>query len=64
VDYDDLAEVLYVPAQGDAHPLKAIGIVATIIVFGSAMLVNEGWAYDRLGLIQASQKSQLFCQYF
>ena len=30
--------------QGDAHPLKAIGIVATIIVFGSAMLVKEGWA--------------------
>jgi hypothetical protein len=23
--------------QGDAHPLKAIGIVATIIVFGSAI---------------------------
>ena len=30
--------------QGDAHPLKAIGIVATIIVFGSAMTVKEGWA--------------------
>jgi hypothetical protein len=30
--------------QGDAHPLKAIGIVAIIIVFGSAMLVKEGWA--------------------
>jgi hypothetical protein len=30
--------------QGDGHPLKAIGIVATIIVFGSAMLVKEGWA--------------------
>jgi hypothetical protein len=30
--------------QGDAHPLKAIGIVATVIVFGSAMLVKEGWA--------------------
>jgi hypothetical protein len=30
--------------QGDAHPLKAIGIVATIIVFGSAMLAKEGWA--------------------
>jgi hypothetical protein len=30
--------------QGDAHPLKAIGIVATIIVFGSAMMVKEGWA--------------------
>ena len=29
--------------QGDAHPLKAIGIVATIIVFGSAMLVKEAW---------------------
>jgi hypothetical protein len=29
--------------QGDAHPLKAIGVVATIIVFGSAMLVKEGW---------------------
>jgi hypothetical protein len=27
--------------QGDAHPLKAVGIVATIIVFGSAMLVKE-----------------------
>jgi hypothetical protein len=26
------------------HPLKAIGIVATIIVFVSAMLVKEGWA--------------------
>jgi hypothetical protein len=26
-----------------AHPLKAIGIVATIIVFGSAMLVKEAW---------------------
>jgi hypothetical protein len=30
--------------RGDAHPLKAIGVVATIIVFGSAMLVKEGWA--------------------
>jgi hypothetical protein len=30
--------------QGDAHPLKAIGIVSTIIVFGSAMLVKEAWA--------------------
>jgi hypothetical protein len=29
--------------QGDAHPFKAIGIVATIIVFGSAMLVKEAW---------------------
>jgi hypothetical protein len=29
--------------QGDAHPLRAIGIVATIIVFGSAMLVKEAW---------------------
>ena len=29
--------------QGDAHPLKAIGIVATIIVFGSATLVKEAW---------------------
>jgi hypothetical protein len=29
--------------QGDAHPLKAIGIVATIMVFGSAMLVKEAW---------------------
>jgi hypothetical protein len=29
--------------QGDAHPLKAIGIVATIIVFGSAMVVKEAW---------------------
>jgi hypothetical protein len=36
--------------QGDAHPLKAIGIVATIIVFGSAMLVKEAWAY-LLGLL-------------
>jgi len=26
-----------------AHPLKAIGIVATIIVLGSAMLVKEAW---------------------
>jgi hypothetical protein len=31
------------PQAGDAHPLKAISIVATIIVFGSAMLVKEGW---------------------
>jgi hypothetical protein len=31
--------------QGDAHPLKAIGVVATIIVFGSAMLVKEAWAF-------------------
>jgi hypothetical protein len=29
--------------QGDAHPFRAIGIVATIIVFGTAMLVKEGW---------------------
>jgi hypothetical protein len=29
--------------EGDAHPLKAIGVVATIIVFGSAMLVKEAW---------------------
>ena len=29
--------------QGDAHPLKAIGIVATIIVFGTATLVKEAW---------------------
>jgi hypothetical protein len=29
--------------QGYAHPFKAIGIVATIIVFGSAMLVKEAW---------------------
>jgi len=29
--------------QGDAHPLKAIGVVATIIVFGSAMLGKEAW---------------------
>ena len=29
--------------QGDAHPFRAIGIVATIIVFGSAMLVKEAW---------------------
>jgi hypothetical protein len=38
--------------QGDAHPLKAIGIVATIIVFGSAMLVKEGWAL--LGVLERS----------
>jgi hypothetical protein len=31
--------------QGDAHPFRAIGIVATIIVFGSAMLVKEAWTY-------------------
>jgi hypothetical protein len=31
--------------QGDAHPLKAIGIVATIIVFGSATLVKEAWTF-------------------
>jgi hypothetical protein len=30
--------------QGDAHPLKAVGVVAFIIVFGSAMVVKEGWA--------------------
>jgi hypothetical protein len=30
--------------QGDAHPLKAIGIVATIIVFGSAIVAKEAWA--------------------
>jgi hypothetical protein len=29
--------------QGDAHPFKAIGVVATIIVFGTAMLVKEAW---------------------
>ncbi len=29
--------------QGDAHPFRAIGIVATIIVFGSAMLGKEAW---------------------
>ena len=29
--------------EGDAHPFKAIGIVATIIVFGSAMLIKEAW---------------------
>jgi hypothetical protein len=29
--------------QGDAHPFKAVGVVATIIVFGSAMAVNEAW---------------------
>jgi hypothetical protein len=34
--------------QGDAHPVKAIGIVATIIVFGTAMLVKEGWALLRV----------------
>jgi hypothetical protein len=38
--------------QGDAHPLKAIGIVATLIVFGSAMLVKEGWAL--LGVLERS----------
>jgi hypothetical protein len=38
--------------QGDAHPLKAIGVVATIIVFGSAMLVKEGWAL--LGVLERS----------
>jgi hypothetical protein len=38
--------------QGDAHPLKAIGIVATIIVFGGAMLVKEGWAL--LGVLERS----------
>jgi hypothetical protein len=38
--------------QGDAHPLKAIGIVATIIVFGSAMQVKEGWAL--LGVLERS----------
>jgi hypothetical protein len=37
--------------QGDAHPLKAIGVVATIIVFGSAMLVKEGWAL--LGFLES-----------
>jgi hypothetical protein len=31
--------------QGNAHPLKAIGVVATIIVFGTAMLVNEAWTF-------------------
>jgi hypothetical protein len=30
--------------QGDAHPFRAIGIVATIIVFGGAMLAKEAWA--------------------
>jgi hypothetical protein len=30
--------------QGDAHLFRAIGIVATIIVFGSAMLAKEAWA--------------------
>jgi hypothetical protein len=38
--------------QGDAHPLKAIGIVATIIVLGSAMLVKEGGAL--LGVLERS----------
>jgi hypothetical protein len=38
--------------QRDAHPLKAIGIVATIMVFGSAMLVKEGWAL--LGVLERS----------
>jgi hypothetical protein len=38
--------------QGDAHPLKAVGMVATIIVFGSAMLVKEGWAL--LGVLERS----------
>jgi hypothetical protein len=40
------------PQAGDAHPLKAISIVATIIVFGSAMLVKEGWAL--LGVLERS----------
>jgi hypothetical protein len=30
--------------QGDAHPFKTIGVIATIIVFVSAMIVKEGWA--------------------
>jgi hypothetical protein len=30
--------------QGSEHPLRAIGVVATIMVFGSAMLVKEEWA--------------------
>jgi hypothetical protein len=38
--------------QGDAHPLKAIGVVATIIVFASAMMVKEGWAL--LGVLERS----------
>jgi hypothetical protein len=38
--------------QGDAHPLKAIGVVASIIVFGSAMLVKEGWTL--LGVLERS----------
>jgi hypothetical protein len=29
--------------EGDAHPFKAIGIVATLIVFGSAMVAKEAW---------------------
>ena len=29
--------------HGDAHPFRAIGVVATIIVFGSTMLVKEAW---------------------
>jgi hypothetical protein len=29
--------------QGDAHPFRAIGVVATIIVFGSATLGKEAW---------------------
>jgi hypothetical protein len=31
------------PKARGRHPLKAIGIIATIIVFGSAMLVKEAW---------------------
>jgi ABC-type phosphate transport system permease subunit len=38
--------------QGNAHPFRAIGVVATIIVFGSAMLVKEGWAL--LGVLERS----------
>jgi hypothetical protein len=35
---------------------EAIGIVATIIVFGSAMLVKEGWAL--LGVLERSQNQR------
>jgi hypothetical protein len=34
------------------NPFKTIGIVATIIVFGSAMLLEEGWAL--LGILEPS----------
>jgi hypothetical protein len=37
---------------GAAHPFRVIGVVATIIVFGSAVLVKEGWAL--LGVLERS----------